>query len=527
MPPAAQRHLSGMWRRQRLILATAWAVAAIGWTVVALVPDQYQATTRIYVDTDNLLTPLLRNITVETDLQHRLEVMQRTLLSRTNLAEVVRVADMPLPADGELGLDRLYRTLQERIQVKAEGRNLFSVVYRNRDPALARRVVSSLLDIFVATNIGHNRANMEDARNFIDRQIAEYEDKLKEAERRLADYKARHVDILAATGSSFSVRLEALREEVNAARIKSREAEVTRDQLRAGLADVPQFIEVDSPWSVPAQGQQAAASPQLRIQQLEQQLAQLRAQYTDQYPEVVATRRALETARAQIGVAPIAGPAPGRARAANVVYDQLKLKLVQAEADVATAHSRLQIGEQAVARLATMAQEAPGVEAELADLNREYGVLKTKYEDLLGRRESARISAAAENSGDKVQFKVIEPPYAPLAPVSPIRPLWFTAVLIAALGAAGALAYVLELVDDTVGPSEGLSRDLGIPVLGCVPLLQGTKMAEARRPAPALAVAALAALALAYGALMAFELHRQPQPHRPAGDERTVPHDQH
>lgn len=521
VPPAAQRHLHGFWRRRRTVLATAWAVAALGWTAVALVPDQYQATTRIYVDTDNLLTPLLRNITVETDLQHRLEVMQRTLLNRTNVAQVVKATGMAVPEDGEIGLDRLYRTLQEHIQVKAEGRNLFSVIYRNRDPELARRVVAALLDIFVATNIGHNRANMEDARNFIDHQIAEYEDKLKEAEQRLADYKGRHVDILAATGSSFSVRLEALREEVNASRVKAREAEVTRDQLRAGLAGVPQFVQVDTLISGPGGGQ-AALSPAARVQLLEQQLAQLRSQYTEQYPEVQATRRALESARARLGSQ--SGSEPVRGRAPNVVYDQLKLKLVQAEADLATARSRQQIAEQAVSRLETMAQEAPGVEAELADLNREYGVLKGKYEELLGRRESARISQAAENSGDKVQFKVIEPPYAPRTPVSPIRPLWISAVLVVALAGAAALSYVLETLSDTIGSAEELSRRFGVAVLGCVPRLEGTRAAASGRAATRAAVLALAGLVATYAALMMFELHRQPKV--PAASETGMVHEQ-
>lgn len=524
VPYAVHLHVQAYWRWRWAMLATAWTVALVGWLVVALLPDQYQAATRIYVDTDNLLTPLLRNITVETDLQHRLEVMQRTLLSRNNVAQVVRSAGMADLADGELGLDRMYLRLQKTIQVKAEGRNLFSVTYRDRDPDLARRVVASLLDIFVATNVGHNRANMKDARTFIDGQLAEYDEKLKEAEGRLADFKARHMDILAATGSSFSVRLEAAREELNAARVKFREAEIARDQLKAGLARVPQYMDVDTPW--PAAGGTTAVSPAVRVRQLEQQLAQLQSQYTELYPDVVVARRALMAARAEAAAsAPEAGPVRGRAP--NTVYDQLKLKSVQADADLATARSRLQIADDSVNRLSAMAKEAPVVEAELAGLNREYGVLKTKYEDLLGRRESARISDAVETSGDKVQFKVVEPLFVPLTPAAPLRLLWVSAVLAAALGAAALIGFVLESLDDTVRSADALTKQFGLRVLGRVPRLDGPGDRLRRRNGLRKVAAAATGLFAAYGMMVILATHwHWLAPPPPGAGERGAVHEQ-
>jgi polysaccharide chain length determinant protein (PEP-CTERM system associated) len=520
VPYAVHLHVQVYWRWRWAMLAAAWSVALAGWLVVALLPDQYQAATRIYVDTDNLLTPLLRNLTVETDRQHRLEVMQRTLLSRSNVAQVVRASGMADLADGELGLDRMYLQLQKSILVKAEGRNLFSVTYRNRDPQLARRVVASLLDIFVATNVGHNRANMTDARAFIDGQLAEYEDKLKQAEGRLADFKARHMDILAATGSSFSVRLEAARDELNAARVKFSESEITRDQLRAGLARVPQYTDVDTPW--PAVGGTTAVSPAIRVRQLEQQLAQLQSQYTELYPDVVAARRALAAARADAAMT-VPEDASVRGRAPNMVYDQLKLRQVQAEADLATARSRVQIAEESAARLSAMAKEAPAVEAELAGLNREYGVLKTKYEDLLGRRESVRISAAVETSGDRVQFKVIEPLFVPLTPAAPPRPLLVGAVLAAALAAAVLAGFALERLDDTVRSAEAVTRQFGVKVLGSVPRLEGPTARQDRRDDARKVALATAGLFAACGLMVMLAMHwHWLAPPPPGAGERGV-----
>lgn len=502
--PLLQR-LRGAWRWRWPMLATAWAVALLGWLVVALMPDQYQAATRIYVDTDNLLTPLLRNITVDTDLQNRLDVMQRTLLSRGNIAQVVKTAGLEAEARGALEIERQYQRLQEKIAVKAEGRNLFSVTYRHRDPEVARKVVASLLDIFVETNVGHSRANMDDARTFIDSQIGEYEQKLKDAEHRLADYKTRHVDVLAATGTSFSARLDSARDERDAAQAKVREAAVTRDQLRAGLGRVPQFLDVDSPMPLVIGGANSAVSPAVRVRQLEVQLAQLQAQYTDRYPDVVATRRALEAARSDLAQPAANAATPSRGRAANVVYDQLSLRLVQAEADLAAAESRFSRAEETVKRLSALAQVAPRVEADLADLNREYGVLKTKYEDLLGRRESARISAAVETSGDKVHFRIIEPPYVPLTPAWPMRPLLSSAVLLLAVAAAAAVGFGLVQVDDSVGAAEAVAAEFGIRVVASVPRMPSESGDAALRVETRRLAAAATGLLAAYVAVLAWQ----------------------
>ncbi len=517
------------------MLGAAWGLAVGAWVLVALLSDQYEAVTRIYVDTDNLLTPLLRNITVETDLQNELEVLQRTLLSRTNIAQVVHTAGLDVESQDPADLERLYQVMQKKIQVKVEGRNLFSVTYRHKDPRLAQQVVASLLDIFVASNIGHNRSNMEDARSFIDGQIGEYEDKLKDADRRLAEYKGKHMDVLAATGNNFSPRLEAAREELTTAQVKLRETVVARDQVQAGLVGVPQFLDVDVPGQVvfaPAAGP-VAASPAARVRQLENELAQLLSHDTDRHPDVVTTRRALAAARlaaaADDGGA-VAGKAPStRNRVANTVYDQLKLRLVQAEADVASARSRVELATSMLHRLESLGEVAPKVEADLADLNREYGVLKAKYEELLGRRESARISAAVETSGDKVQFRVIEIPHVPLVPVFPNRPLLMTAALAVAVAAGLGIGVGLDKMDETIGSPEALARMGGIRVLGCVPRLEAPEAIRRRRMGLRRFAALLAGLPLSYVVVMALVLIKHPAspklvPPPPPFEDTTVSH---
>ncbi len=87
---------AAVWRRRWHVMIVSWLVCAFGWAYVAKLPDMYISTARIYVDTQTLLGPLLKGIAVQSDLEPEVAMMERTLLSRPNLAEVARATDLDL-----------------------------------------------------------------------------------------------------------------------------------------------------------------------------------------------------------------------------------------------------------------------------------------------------------------------------------------------------------------------------------------------------------------------------------------------
>ena len=461
------------WRWRRGGLWLTWLVAILGWLVVFTLPDRFEAMTRIYVETENLLTPLLHNIAIQADVEKQLDVMQRTLLNRKNIVQVAHTADLDLSVNSDIDKERLYEWLARRIAIKAEGHNLFTVTYADADPRQARKVVETLLNIFVETNLGLNRSGMESARNFIENQITEYEQKLKRADETLADYKSKHADILSATGANFANRYDGVKQELFAAKARYEDAVVARNQLQTSLEANPQFLDVDTSPQVTVTTNGVAppsTSPRGRVLQLQAELAQLEAKFTSHHPDVTAVKRALDQARidAEQDKQATAGGG-GRGHMPNPVYEQVKLRLIQAEGDVAQAGSRVQAVTEEVGRLKILAETAPRIEAELADLNRDYGVVKSKFEELLGRRESARLSAALEASDDKLHFRVIEPPQVPVRPSFPNRPLFSTGVLVIALAMGGAFMMVLQKTDDTVTSADMLTETFGLRVIGVVP----------------------------------------------------------
>lgn len=481
-------YLAGIWRRRWYGVLIAWLVCLIGWASVATLPNRYEAEARIYVDTETLLKPLLRNLTIQANTDQQIAIMQRTLLSRPNLEQVMRMTDLDLSVNEQQQKDALIADFSRRIAIRAVGaKNLFAISFNDSNPDLARRVVQALLSIFVESNLGDSRRDMQNAQNFIDAQIKDYERKLQDAERRVAEFKQNNVDILP-NASSFAANSAAAHAGLLQTMRELENATIRRDNLRKQLASTPQFLELETTPQVIIQGQPAANLPpaaaelRLRIQDLQKQLDGLVLRYTDQHPDVVATRRALAVLNQQFetemknaeGAEKTGGTSGGRSNRAgrntvpNPLYDQLRIRLVEEESSASMLQKRVAEANTEVDRLRQMMQKVPEVEAQFANLDRDYTIIKKNYEELLARREAARMSQAVDDKADSVQFRIVDPPRTPTIPAGPNRMLFFSMVLVAGLGAGVAFALALTQIDDSFVTISQLRRTFNFPVLGSI-----------------------------------------------------------
>lgn len=474
-----------VWRRRWLALGFAWTVALLGWFGVALMPDRYQSEARFYVDTQSLLNPLLKGISVNAEDRARdqeVAIMQRTLTSRPNLTRIAQMTDMDKSVHSEAGMQSLITGLESRITIQSQGPNLFAVQYSDNSPATARNVVQALLTIFVESSTGNKREDIQTARAFIETQINDYEGQLKAAEQRLADFKVRNVGFFSSSSQTFAMRLEQARENIDAMKLELGDASAQRDQARTQRDQAPQYLAVDS--VSPYAGGERVSPLQQRIRSLQTKLDELNLQYTDKHPEVIRTQAALndlllEQRKLNGGPGKMtdAELASGKAQVPNEVYNQLSLRLAEAETRVASSRRKLADAESMLAELQKKASEAPRVEAEFTNLNRDYEVLKASYEGLLQRRESARIAAAADSTTEPVQFRLIAAPEVPARPAGPMRALFNSLVFFLAVGAGIGFAILLAKLEDRVATPEDLFDFGDHRVLGCV----STVVTETRR----------------------------------------------
>lgn len=504
----------GVWRRRGYVILVAWLVALAGWLVVSGMPDKFEASARVYVDTNSLLRPLLRGLVVENNESRQIDIMQRILLSRPNLEKVARMTDMDLAAKTPTDMELLVQRLRAAITVRTGRQNLFSISYINSDPQLAKRVVSALLSIYVESNLGSSRKDMDTARRFIAGQIRDYEKKLGAADQRIAAFKRRYMGLMPGEGG-YLQQLEAARKALVWARAQLADARTKSREMQRQLADVPKYLRSDA---VGSSG--PPSDTQIRILEIQKNLDQLKLKYTDKFPDVVRASRRLAALKRELqaeikgaaaaaeGPSDNAGKKPGADAYGqpNPVYQQIKLQLVDSEASMAMIKSRVRRKEAVVRSLQQRADQVPGIAAKYTKLTRDYGIIKKNYDALLARRESARMSTDRNRNSDSVQFRIIDPPTVPLVPSGPPRALFLSVVLVAAIGAGIAFAFVLSTLYKTFFSAERLKATFNLPVLGSLSManLPGRRPWSATLRTAVFPVFVVGLLGL-YGGLMVIE----------------------
>jgi polysaccharide chain length determinant protein (PEP-CTERM system associated) len=503
-------YLRGMWHRRWIGLAAAWIAAIVGVAVVYRFPERYEASARVYVDTESLLKPLLAGLAIQPNIDQQVALMSRTLISRPNVEKLVRMADLDLRVKTQTERDDLIDDVIKTIVLTGNVQsNLYVITYRDPNPEQARKVVQSLLGIFVESSLGDKKQDTQSAVKFLDDQVKRYEETLQAAEARLKEFKLKYIGVADREGPDFFVRMSQLRNEIENAKLEVESAQQARDSYRKELAGESPTLLLDD-----ADSASGIAMPEIdaRIATLKKELDEQRRKYTDQHPDVSATKRLIEQLEDQrkeeIAARRKAAAGNSRAIAApdrNPVFQQLRISLAESEANLASSRAKLAAYENQYRALRAQAQLVPQVEAEFAQLNRDYDVQKKTYESLLARRESATMGKDVSDSGG-ARFRVIDPPRVSPEPVAPRR--------IALLGIAFALALLIGMLASflasQIAPMFHDTRALRDvskrPILGIVSLLPSEHVHKRRRQRAYLFAGGLGGLLASFAAIFAIAL---------------------
>ena len=265
----------GVTRYRWTALAIAWTLALLGWLMVAQVDSRYPATARLYVDTNRILGPLIRDISVQTDVKKQVALMSKTLLSRPNLIELIEKnnLDAELEAGNQGAYEGLIETLQQQIEIYDTNgtKSLYSLEYSHRDPTIALNVVETLVDIFVNSSLDEERKDNNTAITFLDKQIQEYEVRLTSAEERLADFNLKNAGSLPGEEGGYYRRMENMIAQQRTSELGFQEARNKRNALRQQLAQTERNVMSAA----------TSVSPEdARIEELQNSLDELLVRYT-------------------------------------------------------------------------------------------------------------------------------------------------------------------------------------------------------------------------------------------------------
>ncbi len=466
----------GIWLQRKFIVIFAWLICPFGWLYVMQMPDEYRANAKVYVDTQSLLRPLLKGITVDTFHEQQLNTMVKTLLSRPNLEKIARMSDLDIYTKNDIEFNYLIDNLANEIEIGATRKDkIFTIGYENSSKESAKQVVQSVLTIFVEKTLGETRSDADTAHRFLSQQIKEYEQRLLNDETKLTEFKRKNLDLLPGEGTSYYDAQKKQKNLLEATLLTLQEVESSLFSARMQLEDEENTPKIQA---------QAYAYPQgsittqydSRLNQLNSTLDELSLKFTEVHPDVRELNRKIEDLKQKqrnernelLALKRDQQESMEERNESSPFLQSLKLNVSQLENEVASLKVRAKSHQEKLKSLEKKVHLVPEIEAQMVALRRGYEITKAKYEKLLERKDSAVMAQKAEQSADSIEFKVIEPPRVESDPVGPHRVALLSLVTLLGIGLGVFISLSLSRIQPVVTSAKELAKITNLPVLGSI-----------------------------------------------------------
>ncbi|HEY1588373.1 MAG TPA: XrtA system polysaccharide chain length determinant, partial [Rhodanobacter sp.] len=325
-----------------------------------------------------------------------------------------------------------------------------------------------LARLFISESLASKQRESRDAYEFINSQVEAYRKKLTDAEDKLKAYRDANADARPGSEADTNARISQLRSQIESARMDLMEKRSQEASLNAQLSGESEVSAVQTTQGI----------YQTQLAELQTQLDKLLLTYTAQYPDVVRVRHQMQDLQQQLAQsdqrkqeARLAGTPTTLDNGVqfNPLYQQLKSQVSATRSDIAATGARMSASETMLQSELERSNRIANSENVTSELTRDYNVNRDVYQDLLKRRENARVSMNLDAEQRGLTFLIQNPAVMPLVP-SGLRFMHFAIAGIAlALAVPFGLLFALARFDPRVRSVEQLERSTGLMVLATVP----------------------------------------------------------
>ena len=480
LPSDVVRPLTRLARRTlrfwRASLVTFVVVLAATVAVVAVMPKQYRSEAVVYYREG------LQWATSEGTSPRRVgQRLKDVLLARVQLAKVID--DLGLYKE----LVRAGRTadaveeMRNAANFKVADGDVFVISFTGRSPAEAQRVTATLTDLLIGQNSRLRSQQAEVAREFLDAEKKRKADELAAKEAEQLRFLAKHPEFVQEQGPAVGVGVT-----LRARTRRSVDVAATKDDSALGaLRREEQRLrrQLRSPGQVPAAPQEpalAAAKTEAdaKLAAAQRELADRRARFTEQHPDVRMAKAVVTSAEEAVRRATEALDAAQK----PIPQEVLKDRLARVEKDISAyerEHPQAKDARSDQVESSEAAKRIVAVEAEWARLTREVAEARERLQQLDSQQFMASMTESMLTSGQTAQIIVIDPAFLPVHPIGLSLTKRILVGLAAALALGLGLALGLALLDDVIYDSADVERLQIAPILTDVPW--GHSKGDARR----------------------------------------------
>lgn len=424
----------------------------------ALWPKNYTTSALLVADITNIIEPLLKGSAEVTKID-RSEQAREVIYTRGIIEAAARERGLINKDMTPEAQDAVIKSIRAGLTVKPEKNNYFRLTYQTTDPDKSFEMLNAIINVFMADTEKKKREESLGAYNFIDAQVQSYKHQLEMAEEKLKDFNSKNVD---GNEASVAARINQLRTDIEAIKITIEESQARVNTLQQQLGSEGQYQH--------AKGQLDELK-QRRLQ-LNTQLEHLLLSYQEGYPDIVSIRGQLADLDKAIEKLQASGEVYSNTdKVENPLYEELRKQLSVAEVDLRSQKRRLDSLVRLQEQEHDRAQRVAANQAQFSELTRDYDVIRKTYEEMLQRKEAARLSMTLDIEGQGISYRIQEPA------TFPINPSGLTFIQFALLGPVFGLLLPIALLiafiilDPHIRSARILQKQLpsDIEILGVIP----------------------------------------------------------
>ncbi len=491
-PLVPEDYLSILKRRWWIVAIPLLLLPLISYGFSYLIPPRYLSQTLVLIQGQRVPDNYVRPV-ITADLDSRLASMKEQILSRSHLQPILERYN--LYGNQHMDMDDRIDMVRKDIEIKpihsevarSGGLPGFFITFKADDAHTAQLVCSDITSLFLNENIRLREQSAEGTTDFIKGQLNDAKHSLDDQDAKLAAFQREYMGRLPGQEASNSDMLSSLNTQLEAATQQLNRAEQDRSYIQAMLAQQgqatssPGVVTIGPMASIPSPAQQ---ENQIELQTLLNQQAELKAHYTDDYPDVIAIDRKIAEVRARS--TPTQRVAGGGSSSASfgssresAAVQQLRAQLRAADVGIEERRKQQAVLQSNIGSYQSKIESSPAVEEQYKLLTRDYQTAQAFYDDLLSKMNQSKMATDLEKRQQGEQFSIMDEANLPDAPFSPKRGIFLASGAAFGLALGLIMAGLLEYKDTTFRSERDVWHFTKLPTLG---MLSYSQEAQDARP---------------------------------------------
>jgi uncharacterized protein involved in exopolysaccharide biosynthesis len=480
-------------RRLKIILIPTLVAPLAGFLISYTFPAKYTSQTTLLVDQQKVPQGYVAPVVTQ-DLSQRVAMLEQKALGADRLRPLIQkltqqgklrtsnVDDVIEQIRAGIAIEPLQMVIVPNPEVGGKANNKqyqapqaknsqipgFNLDYTASNPAEAQSICAGIADIMLQENLRDREEVSQNTTNFLARQADDAKSNLNDLDAKLAAFKRQYMGQLPGDEDNNMRILTGMNSQLDATTQTLNRAQQDKTYAEGLLAQ--QLANWKS--------SQSASNPQTLQQQLalaQSQLITLQGRYTDDFPDVIKTKKQIADLQKQLDQINSAAPntsalsgaqanaaEPPEVQQLRTQIHQYGQVIAQATRDQKNLQSQIRIYQGRVAL-------SPAIEEQYKQLTRDYDTATKIYNDLLDKKSESEMQTAMEREQQGEQMRVQIPAGLPDSPSSPNRLLFAAGGLGGGLALGVGIGLLLELKDKSLRNESDVIAALDLPVLSQVP----------------------------------------------------------